>query len=262
MKRGDNANGTYLSYPFNYPAAPQTKGQRLCGSDRRSRRIVLRSRCTRPAVPDQKNTSFIVDNSVAGGWPNGGSGIGTSIVGGGGGSTESISHRLGKRLVVAGGGGGNRYSYFEPDTLNERFYGQPATEGKSTTTWKGGDASPDLKYVTGGGGGGLLGGVAGEAGNGGYAGKSLGDIMEERGGNNEQAGSAVIKFTCFSALDHRDGKAPTTCPDYHLPFHQVLSKNHRQHCILVNTGPTRGATLTINSLKLVLTPSLVANLLG
>ncbi|KAE8244719.1 hypothetical protein A4X13_0g6333 [Tilletia indica] len=182
MKRGDNANGTYLSYPFNYPAAPQTKGQKNTSS------IVQ--------IGGQGETGYL-DNSVAGGWPNGGSGIGTSIDGGGGGSTELVSHRSGKRLVIAGGGGGNGYSYFGPDNFNERFYGQPATEGKFTTTWKGGDASPDLKYVTGGGGGGLLGGVAGEAGNGGYAGKSLGDIIEERGGNNEQAGSAVIKFTCF-----------------------------------------------------------------
>ncbi|KAE8262088.1 hypothetical protein A4X09_0g7539 [Tilletia walkeri] len=145
--------------------------------------------------PKDSTLPGYLDNSLAGGGPNA---LGSALTSDdGGGSTELISHRSGKRLVIAGGGRGNGYSYFEPDNFNERFYRQPATEGKFSSTWKGGDASPDLKYVTGGGGGGLLGGVAGEAGNGGYAGENLGDIIEERGGNNEQAGSAVIKLTCF-----------------------------------------------------------------
>ncbi|KAE8222180.1 hypothetical protein CF319_g4580 [Tilletia indica] len=207
MKRGDNANGTYLSYPFNYPAAPQTKGN--CTTANKT------TTCTFAFPPEA------LWNQTHGGLngifitPCKGNGSVVLIGGAGGLSYDQGAHAprfqtrrtlpsswttpwpAAGQTVVLGSALLSLEVAAAARSRSAIALASPATEGKFTTTWKGGDASPDLKYVTGGGGGGLLGGVAGEAGNGGYAGESLGDIIEERGGNNEQAGSAVIKFTCF-----------------------------------------------------------------
>ncbi|CAD6889365.1 unnamed protein product [Tilletia laevis] len=181
-------------------------------------------------VGGQGETGFL-DGNYYGGWPNGGHGFGDdsndgsdygnyyeydgrdSVAkikqlaipappyyniqsgGGGGGSTELIGCLTGKRLVVAAGGGGNGYSRSGGDVFNPDYYGRPATDGQVTTTWRGADVPAGVFSNTGGGGGGLFGGAAGTDGNGGYAGKSLGDTIVEAGGANGAAGSAVITFT-------------------------------------------------------------------